>query len=408
MDLTIAQTVIALLLIAALVAIVARRLHLPYTVGLVITGMILAFLPFSQQLSLTKDLLFDILLPPLIFEAALSLRWQELRRDLDLILILANAGVLISALITAAGMHALLHWPWWSAAAFGILIAATDPVSVIAVFREAKVSGRLRLLVEAESLFNDGTAAAGFSIVLTAGAYSQMSSFDIFWTALVTIGGGLLCGALVAGVTLLLVGRTQDHFVELTFTTVAAYGSFLLAEHFKMSGVLATLTAGMMLGNLGMTGIVSEQGKVAVQAFWEYTAFLANSLVFLLIGVREASENFRHALVPSLVGIGIVLLARAAAVYPICSAYWRSPRRVPLSHQNILFWGGLRGGLALALALGLPPEMPLRADIVTVSFAIVAFSLFVQGLTITPFLHAIRQPAGGAILTRQDTSSPTR
>jgi Na+:H+ antiporter len=407
-ELTIEQTAVLLLLIGAVVSIVARRTHLPYTAGLVIAGMILSLLPFPPKLSLTKELLFGILLPPLIFEAALSLRWNDLRRDLDLILLLANAGVLISALITAVGMHLFVHWPWWSAAAFGVLIAATDPVSVIATFREAKSHGRLSLLVETESLFNDGTAAAGFSIVLAVGVSSQMSTLGILSAALVTIGGGLLCGALVAGATLLLVGRTQDHLVELTFTTVAAYGSFFLADRLNTSGVLATLTAGIILGNFGPLVGISERGKVAVQAFWEYAAFLANSLVFLLLGIREASQNFRPALVPSLIGIGLVLLARAAAVYPICSVYLRSARRVSFSHQNVLFWGGLRGGLALALALGLPPEMPFRNDIVTVSFAVVAFSIFAQGLTIAPLLRILGEVPGGSIFTKHRAANSTR
>jgi CPA1 family monovalent cation:H+ antiporter len=362
--------------------------------------MALSLFPFSPHVNLTQELLFGALLPPLIFQAALSLRWSELRRDLSVILVLATAGVLVSAAIAAAGMHAFAQWPWLSAVTFGILIAATDPVSVIATFREAGVHGRLGLLLEAESLFNDGTAAVGFSVAIAVAAGQQMGGLNVLATALVNMGGGLLCGALVAGVILSLVQRTEDHLVELTFTTVAAYGSFLLAQHFQVSGVFATLTAGLMLGSLGALGTLSERGKEAVQAFWEYAAFLANALVFLLIGMQETTQNFRAALLMALTGIVLVMLGRAAAVYPICLLFLRSSRRVAASHQHVLFWGGLRGGLALALALGLPPEMPFRADIVTVSFAVVAFSVFVQGLTMTPFLRALGEipsaPSGEA------------
>jgi CPA1 family monovalent cation:H+ antiporter len=203
---------------------------------------------------------------------------------------------------------------------------------------------------------------------------------------LVTVCGSLFCGALVAAAALVLTGRTDDHLVEITFTTVAAYGSFLLAEHLHLSGVLATLTAGVMLGNIGELGVITDRGREAVMAFWEYAAFVANSFVFLLIGVREAHQNFFSAWQSILIAILLVTLARAAAVYPCCALFSRSDQRVTFRHQHVLFWGGLRGALALALALALPAGVPHRESIVTVSFAVVAFSVFVQGLTLTPLL----------------------
>src|SRR5262249_34985818 len=163
---------------------------------------------------------------------------------------------------------------------------------------------------------------------------------------------GVLCGAIVALVILTLAGRTRDHLVELSFTTVAAYGSFVLAEHFHASGVLATLTTGLILGNLGGIGGLTERGREAVRAVWDYAAFLANSFVFLLIGMHEAHQPFRAVWLAVLAAIGFVTLGRAAAVYPTCLLFARSSRRVSGSHQHVLFWGGLRGGLALALALG--------------------------------------------------------
>ncbi|HWJ46832.1 MAG TPA: cation:proton antiporter, partial [Candidatus Udaeobacter sp.] len=139
-----------LLLIAAVVAILTRRLRLPYSVGLVGAGIVLALLPFVPAVNLTKSLLFTVLLPPLIFEAAFSLDWQQLRRDLGVVLVLATLGVVLAVAVTTAGMHFLVHWPWMSALVFGALISATDPVSVIATFKGAGVRGRLRLLVESE------------------------------------------------------------------------------------------------------------------------------------------------------------------------------------------------------------------------------------------------------------------
>jgi CPA1 family monovalent cation:H+ antiporter len=380
------QTVELLLLVAAVVAMLARRLHVPYSVGLVVAGITLAISPFAPTVELTKDLIFTVLLPPLIFEAAFYLNWNKLRADLPVILVLATAGVLISAAATALGMNLLVGWPWAGALVFGVLIAATDPVSVIATFKEARVVGRLRLLVEAESLFNDGTSAVAFGIVIALAAGQNLTPFDIGTAILLRIGGSIVCGALLAGVVLLLGGRTNDQLVETTLTTVAAYGSYLLSEHFHWSGVLATLTSGLMLGSLGPRGALSEKCKDAVEAFWQYAAFVANSLIFLLIGMHEAHQNFVAIWRSAAIAIVIVILSRALAIYPLCLVFSRSGLRVSRVHQHVLFWGGLRGALALALALGLP-EMPVREDIITITFAVVAFSLFVQGLTMLPFLR---------------------
>lgn len=377
-----------LLLIAAIVAMLARRLHVPYSVGLVFAGIGLALLPFSPNIALTKQLVFTAFLPPLIFEAAFQLRWRELRKDLPVILMLATVGVALSAVATAIGMHYFARWAWISAIVFGVLIAATDPVSVIATFKDVKVLGRVRLLVEAESLFNDATAAVAFTIALVFASGQSIGVLGVSKTLVIMITGSIACGAVVAAVALLLTGATDDHLVEITFTTVAAFGSFLLAEHFHLSGVLATLTAGLIIGNVGHLAIAAET-REAVEEFWEYAAFVANSLIFLLIGMRLANQNYGFVLLPALIAIVIVTLGRALAIYPLSLLFARSKLRIKSSHQHLLFWGGLRGALALALALGLPTEMPGREAIITVAFAVVAFSIFVQGLTIKPLLRRL-------------------
>lgn len=381
------QTGTLLLLIAAVVAMLTRRLRLPYSVGLVTAGIVLAVLPFAPRIVLTKDLIFTALLPPLLFQAAFYIPWNQLRRDFSVIAVLATLGVFLSACVTAVGMHFFANWEWISALVFGALIAATDPVSVIATFKEAKVHGRILVLIEAESLFNDGTAAVAFAVVVALTSGQHLTSIAITALLLNSIIGGVLCGAVVALAALFLSGRTDDHLVEITFTTVAAYGSFLLADHFGFSGVLATITAGLVMGNLKSFDAISERGNEAVQAFWEYAAFIANSLVFLLIGMHEAHQNFVAIWLPAGIAIVLVTLGRAAAIYPCCLLFSRSSLRVTWKHQHILFWGGLRGAVALALALGLPAEVPLREEIITISFAVVAFSVFVQGLTMVPFLR---------------------
>ena len=387
MDLSIERVEI-LLLIAAVVAMLARRLRVPYSIGLVFAGIVLALLPFSPNIALTKQLVFTAFLPPLIFEAAIQLRWRDLRKDLLIILTFATVGVLLSAAATAIGMHYLAHWTWISALVFGVLIAATDPVSVIATFKDAGVHGRIRLLVEAESLFNDGTAAVGFTIALVFASGQSIGVLGVTRTLFIIIAGSLVCGAVVAGLVLLLAGATDDHLLEITFTTVAAFGSFLLAEHFHLSGVLAALTAGLIIGNVGHLTIAAET-RAAVEEFWEYVAFVANSLIFLLIGMRLANQNYAFALLPVLIAILIVTVGRAVSIYPLSLLFGRSQLRIKSQHQHVLFWGGLRGALALVLALGLPPEMPDREAIITVAFAVVAFSIFVQGLTIKPLMRRL-------------------
>ncbi|MBI1216801.1 MAG: sodium:proton antiporter [Alphaproteobacteria bacterium] len=367
----------------------ARRFDMPYSAGLVFAGIGLSALPLPIDIPLTKDLVFSLLLPPLIFEAAFHISWKALRKDLLLILFLATVGLLMAAGVTAAGMHYVAGWQWVGALVFGVLISATDPVSVIATLKEAGVQGRLRLLIETESLLNDGTAAVAFNLSLAiaaGGAAMTMTHAGIMLGTSIT--GGVLSGALVAGAAILFTGKTEDHLVQIAFTTIAAYASFLLADHFHVSGVLATLTAGILLGNFGSLGAFGDKGRESVAAFWEYAAFVVNSLIFILIGMHEAKQDVLAVLYPALTAIGFVILGRATAIYPSCLLFRGSKLKVKSRHQHILFWGGLRGALALALALSLPDDMPNREEIITVAFTVVAFSVFVQGMTMAPLLRA--------------------
>lgn len=380
-----------LVLVAAVVAIACRRLRLPYSVGLVATGIVLAFLPHLPRLELTRELLFTALLPPLLFEAAFHLPWKTLRRDALPIFLLVSLGVLLSAAVTAGGLSLLLGWPLLPALVFGALIAATDPVSVIAIFREAKATGRLLLLIEAESLFNDATAAVLFAAVLAMATGASLGPLAACGLLLKSVAGGVLCGAAVAAGALLLAGRTEDHLVEIALTAVAAYGSFSLADQLGFSGVLATIACGMTMGNLGPLRILTRRGQAAITEFWEVAAFLANSLIFLLIGIHEAGQNYRGMGRLIALGLAITLFGRAAAVYPCCALFTWSKLRIPWRQQHVLFWGGLRGALALALALSLPATLACREQMLTLCFAVVAFSIFVQGLTMKPFLKKMKE-----------------
>lgn len=378
-----------LLLISALVAMLTRRLRLPYTVGLVLAGMGVYFSHTYIKWHLSRELIFFVFLPPLVFEAALFINWREFKKDLPLVGLLASIGVLLSAAATSIGMHVWLDWDWGSAVLFGVLIAATDPVSVIATFKGVSSPPRLALLIEAESLLNDGTAAVAFVAVLGVIAGAHPTALSVAGSLLFAIVGGLLVGGFVAVSLMLLAGRTPDYLVEITFTTLAAYGSFLIAEYFHTSGVLATLAAGLVVGNFRSSSLITKAGRHALEPFWEYAAFVANSLIFLLLGAQEAQQHFKGLWVPVMIAIALVTLGRAIAIYPLCALFSRSRRKVAYRQQHVLFWGGLRGALALALALALPDTVPLHDTIVTITFAVVAFSIFVQGLTITPLLRAL-------------------
>ena len=399
---------LSLLGLAILVALAARRLRLPYTVGLVLAGAALAATRSHAGLALTHDLIFDVVLPPLLFEAALNLRWSDFKRELVPVVTLATIGVALCTLVVAAGLYYWLGWSVEAALVFGALIAATDPIAVIALLRESGVTGRLRLLIEAESLINDGAAAVLVALILASAAHDPTSAagpIEVARAFIFIAGGGLLIGLMVGLAAVVIAGASDDHLVETALSALAAFGSFLLAERFHASGVLATVAAGITMGNLGVLGpregaalSLSVQGRQFVLEFWEFAAFLANSLVFLLIGSAMATIDFAREGWRAL-GLAIVLAlaGRAVAVYPICLAFWPSRWAVPLNEQHLLWWGGLRGALALALALALPADLPQREDILIVAFAVVAFSVIVQGLTAPFALRALRVTARKAL-----------
>jgi monovalent cation:H+ antiporter, CPA1 family len=371
-----------LLLVACLIAMLCRRIGLPYIVGLVVAGFLIALLPNGPDLPLSRSLIFNIFLPPLVFEAALQLEWRRFKGELPLTLTFALVGVGMAAFVVAAGMHWIIGWSWIGAALFGVLIAATDPVSVIAAFREMKAEERLSMVVESESLLNDGVAAVGFAILSAIAAGASQGAGSVAPAFLWAMGGGVLVGLAISGLALVIAGRTDDHLVEITLTTIAAYSSFLLAEHFHASGVIAALTAGLMVGNIGSMGAISDAGRPYVLSFWEYAAFLANSLVFILIGMNAENQPLRDlGSFAAAIAIVLVLVGRMVAIYPLAALFGRSRWRLSAAYQHTLFWGGLRGALALALALAVPATVPERNAIIVTAFVVVAFSILVQGLT---------------------------
>jgi CPA1 family monovalent cation:H+ antiporter len=389
---------VGLLIAAVIAALVARRLRLPYTVGLVLIGTLLAITHTAGGITLTRDLIFEVILPALLFEAAINIHWRDLARDAVPVLTLALPGTVISAAAVAIGMVFLLGWPPQPAVLFGVLIAATDPVAVIAMFKDNGISGRIRLLTESESLFNDGVAAVLFVVALVWAQPHSGTAINagfVLHTILVSAGGGIFAGAACAGAALAVIGRTSDHLVEGTVTALAAYGPFLLAQHFGCSGVLATISAGLMIGNFGILASddrsrISSAGREFALALWEFIAFIANSIVFLLIGIAVAGIQFGALGAPALgVSICLVLLARALAVYPLSLCLSHSRFSVSIAEQHILWWGGLRGALGLALALSLPVSLPYHDEILIATFGVVCFSVVLQGLTMPLLLRRL-------------------
>ena len=351
---------IALVLVATLVAIVVRRIRLPYTVSLVLVGLFIS-IQRPIDIEITPELILAIFVPPLIFEAAFHLDYRLLRSNLAPIVMLAVPGVLLSTLFVG-GMVALgTGLSFATAAVFGALISATDPVAVVALFRTLGVPRRLAAAVEGESLFNDGTAIVIFNIALTAaltGLFDPVAGlFDFLRVALGGMGIGLVLGWLTAQ----LMARVDDRLIVSTLTTLLAYGSYLVAEHFHVSGVLAVVMAGLLSGNVGLAG-ASPTTKIMLFSLWDYLGFLANSLVFLLIGLDVDLARLWANLIPIAIAVTAVLLSRGLVVYgmQLIARVFRRRPLLPLSWRHILFWGGLRGAISLALVLGVPVALPER------------------------------------------------
>lgn len=415
------------LLIITLVAILVRRVKIPYTVALVLAGLGLAFVPAiplinpdSADSIVTSELILALFVPPLIFEGALHISWKSFRDNLRPILLMAVVGVLLGTFIVGS-IVAGIGWavdplaaalnlpqlqnldpiPFAAAIAFGALISATDPVAVIAFFRSLGVGKRLSMLVEGESLLNDGTSIVIFNLALALGGAAagsrgatEFNLLMVVWDFTRVAVGGLIVG--------LLVGFLVDHFflrplderlVETTVTMLAAFGSFILAEQLHLSGILAVVAAGIYIGN-ALPGHTTPTTKVALFNFWEIVAFVVTSLIFLLIGtqidIRDVISPQNIVLV--LAAVVAILVSRTLVVYGMSALSGRLGTPIPRSYQHVMFWGGLRGAISLALALSLSSNAfgtGVGAQLRLMTFGVVLFTLLVQGTTIEGLLKRL-------------------
>lgn len=383
-------TLVLLLLVAAAVSVVTRLIRLPYTVTLVLAGLVVAVSGLPSSLDLSADLIFYVFLPVILFEAALTTPGGYLRASWRPITILAVPGVLLAFGLTAGGLRLLTGESWATVLLFGALIAATDPVSVVALFRRLKIDRRLTTIVDGESLFNDGTAAVVFAIVLAgvtgdAAVTPAGAALRFVWMA----GGGLVLGWAVGMLASRAHHLLDERLLELMLTMITAYGSFLAAQLLGVSGPVACVVAGLVVGNVGRRIDMSDGVASAVNLFWEFAAFLVNSLVFLLIGLRTNLSAIADEFSLVAIAFVVVLFARAVTVYGTgATSRFVSPR-LPARWQHLLVWGGLRGSVALALALSIPAGVADRDRIVTTAFGVVLISLVLQGLTMRPLVRGL-------------------
>jgi CPA1 family monovalent cation:H+ antiporter len=397
---------VLLFVVATVVAVVARRVRVPYTVALVAAGLVLGALDLVTPPQLTQQLLFAVVLPGLVFEAAFNLRAADLWNNRIVLLLLSVPGVVIATAATAAivplalrAVGAPVQLLPVEALVFAALISATDPIAVVSLFRRLGAPARLTLLADAESLLNDATAIALFLAALAFAAAPQTGADGMVAAVARFLGvliGGAVVGAVVGAAVSLAIARITDPMVEITLTVVAAYGSFALAQQLGVSGVLATVTAGVMCGSDVVRRGMSPTVRVSVGAFWEYGAFALNSIVFLLIGFEVHSGALLAAWQAVVAAFLAVIAARGIIVSLTAAAVRRTKERIPWSWTPVLTWGGLRGALSMVLALSLPPEFAHRSLIVTMTFGVVTLSILGQGLTMPTLLRRLSLTAGRA------------
>jgi CPA1 family monovalent cation:H+ antiporter len=405
--LTIVEITILMTAVAVIVGIIAGRLRMPYTVGLVVVGsLVFAGVSWLRQFHIEelpplfsfilemldaileletetiREAILVLLVPPLIFEAAFHLRFKKLARDLPTILLFAIPGVLITTLLVGWVVARGTGLGFETAVVFGALIAATDPVAVIALFRSLGAPKRLAILLEGESLLNDGAAIVIFTLAL--GIATGKTTFSLGSSILdffIVAGGGLVIGGTMGWLFSKITSRLDDPLIQTAITFSLAFGSYLLAENFHVSGVLATVAAGLVLGNLGPRHM-SPTTRLTIAGFWEFTAFLANSVVFLLISLVVDFNTLIANWQSILLAIGVVLVVRLLVIF----AFSAVTRTISIRWQFVLVWGGLRGAISLALALGLGNRF---AELQAMAFGVVLFSLLVQGTTMGPILRQL-------------------
>jgi len=378
-----------LMLLASMVAMLGRFIKIPYTIALVLTGLMVGYFGLLPGVYLEPHILFAIFLPPLLFEAGINIHFRPLQRQWKIIGVLAVFGTLISTLVVGYGIHYFLGLPILVALLFGAVISPTDPISVLAIFKRLGVNERLSMIVEAESLFNDGIAVVMFGVIQSVIITSTFSLSQSLLTFIIAVCGGVVIGIIIGASASLITKEFDDHLLEITLTTIVAYGSYLAAESVHVSGVIAVVAASLVMGNYGLPRGMSPASRLAVISFWEYAAFAVNSMVFLLVGLEITVMPMVANLNTILVAFGVVLVGRATSVYSLSALLSAFGQFIPARWRHVLVWSGLRGALSMAMVLGISTAVPEREILVPLIFGVVLVSLMGQGLTIGPLISKL-------------------
>jgi CPA1 family monovalent cation:H+ antiporter len=394
-------TIVELLLVATLVGVAARRWRIPYSTALVLAGTAIGYGGLMPAIHLDAHIILSLFLPILVFGAAIETDATHLRENARPVAMLATFGLVIITGLTGALLHGLLGLDWPLALLLGTMLSFTDTVSVLAIFRNLRVPKRLAIIIEGESLLNDGTALVLFhvmlAIVLSGEVHLRQAVGEFF---LVSIGG-VVIGAGLGYLASQAVSQTKDHLVEILLTTALALGAYTLAEWLHASGIMAAVIAGLVVGNYGWRRSLSPSSQIALGSFWEYAGFGVNSAVFLMLGLSVDLKHIGGYFVPILLCLLAVHGGRMIAIYVghwVLRRWARKP--LPLAWQHVLVWGNMKGSLSVALALALPANVPQREFIVTLIFGVVLISLLTQGLSLGKLIDVWRvsEPPGAKAL----------
>ncbi|KAM3103195.1 cation:proton antiporter [Phormidesmis sp. 146-12] len=373
---------IVLLLVATIVALLSRRLRVPYVTGLVVAGLAIAeWLP--RRIGLDSSLIINLFLPILLFEAAINTDISRLRSTLKPILMLAGPGVVISCGVTAIGLKYGLSLEWIPALLVGVILAITDTVSVIAVFKEVSVPSRLITIVEGESLFNDGIALVIFGLILKFNNTGSVTAIEGLRELAIVLVGGLAVGIVLGYLGIGLYVRSEDDPLSSILLTVAiALSAFQIGQFLGVSGVVAVVIAGLLIGNLELSRSVSASSRVTVLSFWEYAGFGVNTFIFLLIGLEIDLPTLGRTLPAVLLAVLAYQTGRFLSVYSMLAVVGKFDRPIPFRWQHVLFLGNIKGSLSMALALSLPSSLVGREFLIAIVFGTVLLSLVGQGVSL--------------------------
>lgn len=372
---------IILLMIATGVALVTQRLRIPYITGLVLAGLPITEV-FSRRIGLDPSLVLNLFLPILIFEAAINTDISRLRSTFKPIALLAGPGSILSSAIIAVLVKFGLGLSWVPALLIGTILANTDTVSMIAVFKEIRVPSRLSTIVEGETLFNDAAALVSFNLILVIYATGSLTIVEGVRELLVVALGGALVGAILGYLSLPIFVRLNDPLSSLLLTVALALGTFQIGQSLGVSGAVAVVIAGLIFGNLGLPRSSSASDRITLLSFWEYAGFGVNTFIFLLIGIEINPVTLWKILPSILLVILAYQLGRILSVYLLLAGLRWFDRPIPLRWQHVLFLGNIKGSLSMALAIAIPLALTGRDLIIELVFGAVLFSLVIQGLAL--------------------------